>query len=133
MSFPERERTAQTPKARTAQVMLRAPFLYGERSNSPKPGTSGLAEAGQVRAMMRAVRTGITEGALTLGHGREELAELEKGAAIIKAGPLRDVGVHFPEYGCWEKVSVEVTDRRRQAKAARKARKSQRPKKKRRR
>lgn len=123
------ERLQQT-KARTAQVILRAPFLYGDRSNSPKPGIQGLVDAGQIRAMRRAVRNGIAEGAITLQHGREELAELKNGAEIINAGPLRDVGVYFPEKGCWQRVSVEAVDRHKKNKAARKARKAARAHKK---
>jgi len=139
MSYDPKDRPLHHPagdrgqhKPRTAQVKLRAPWLYGERSNTPEPGRVGLVDATQIRAMKRAVRTARAEGKLHPGQAKEELAELDKGADIIRKGPLRDVGVYFPAGECWQPVKSPKGERRKKSKAAKQARKANRSKKKRR-
>jgi hypothetical protein len=83
--------------------------------------------------MKRAVKAARAEGKLHPSQAREELAELNKGAEIIRKGPLRDVGVFFPFGECWQPIKSPRGERRKKGKAAKQARKSNRPKKKKRR
>lgn len=125
--------TEKRRRARTAALTFRIPWLLGTTHHTPKPGDTALVDATMLRNIAKAIRRGRTEGRLSVEDARTELAEVGKGLAIIEQGPHRDVGAYFPIDGCIEPRDISARGRHERNKAARKARKAQRPKKKRRR
>lgn len=117
-------------KPRTALVSLRLPWLYGDKEQSPKPGSTALLDAVQLRAIRGVVRRARKLKMISEEVAVRELGEVTKGLDIIAAGPLRDVGAWFPPGECVPPPRREPLDRRRRNKAARQARKEQRRKRK---
>lgn len=112
-------------RPRTALVCLRMPWLYAERGQI-SPGRTGLADRGQVKAMIAAVKKARRERRIEELQAAVELGELRKGLDIIAKGPHHDVGVYFPLEDCWPAPPTRRAKERKRSKAARKARKAQR-------
>lgn len=112
-------------RPRTALVCLRMPWLYAERGQI-SPGRTGIADRGQIKAMISAVKKARRERRIEELQANVELSELRKGLDIIARGPHHDVGIYFPLHDCWPAPSNRRSKERKRSKAARKARKAQR-------